>query len=274
MTIYKWRDKGDDVVLLQTSLIQRGFSLPKYGADGDLGGETWARVEAFAGVDQFQTSKPLPQEVTDDILADVVGRQTPSGYVRVNGEPSNIKGWRSWAQIDTIMIHQTGIWMTDTPERMIPVNAHMCILKNHATPIVQMQPLNAYIYHGNEANKFSIGIEINGHFPGLIKKYNPDRHSSEGPSESQVQDCRETILWIMDEVDDHGGNITTILPHRVSNDVKQSDPGEAAWRDIGLWAQTDLGLCDGGPGYCIGDGFPIPHEWDPRPAYAAHSYYP
>ena len=39
--------KGEYVTLLQTKLIQLGYSLPRYGADGDFGAETEAAVKAF-----------------------------------------------------------------------------------------------------------------------------------------------------------------------------------------------------------------------------------
>lgn len=39
--------KGQYVALLQTLLINRGYSLPKYGADGDFGNETFEAVKQF-----------------------------------------------------------------------------------------------------------------------------------------------------------------------------------------------------------------------------------
>jgi hypothetical protein len=162
--------------------------------------------------------------------------------------------------------------MTDTPTRFIPVDAHMGILEDHETPIVQMQPLNAYVHHGNAENRYTIGFEINGHFPGLVEKYDPARHSAVGPSDSQIQSCRDGILWVMDTVEAHGGQIKRIVPHRIANDSRRSDPGEVAWKQIGLWAQDSLGLCDGGAGYCVGDGLPIPEAWTDRRAYSQHAY--
>lgn len=40
-------DKGDDVRAVQNALIQNGYSLPKYGADGSFGGETHNAVCAL-----------------------------------------------------------------------------------------------------------------------------------------------------------------------------------------------------------------------------------
>ena len=41
--------KGEDVKALQTELMAQKYALPKYGADGDFGGETLAAVKAFQG---------------------------------------------------------------------------------------------------------------------------------------------------------------------------------------------------------------------------------
>ena len=39
--------KGEDVKTMQTALLMLGYSLPKYGADGDFGSETLAALKAF-----------------------------------------------------------------------------------------------------------------------------------------------------------------------------------------------------------------------------------
>lgn len=40
-------DRGDEVKLMQKSLLSLGYSLPRYGADGDFGSETETAVKAF-----------------------------------------------------------------------------------------------------------------------------------------------------------------------------------------------------------------------------------
>ena len=40
-------NKGEYVKLLQTKLMEHGYSLPRYGADGDFGNETLSAVKAF-----------------------------------------------------------------------------------------------------------------------------------------------------------------------------------------------------------------------------------
>jgi hypothetical protein len=270
----KWRDKGPEVRALQEALIAHGFALDKYGADGELGGETWSAVESFARVDHLLTSRPLPIGIVERILNSPEKPRVidPAGYCRVEGLAKNVHGSRAWTQIDGIMLHQAGVWMTDTPVRFRRLNAHVGILNDHPTPIVQVHDLTGYVYHGNEENPYCMGIELNGHFPGLASDYDSKRHTSRGPGEDQIAAARRTIEWMMRMVASHGGNVKRIVPHRVSNDTRRSDPGELAWREIGLWAQSELGLSDGGPGYCVGDGRPIPHEWVGLPAYARFGY--
>lgn len=273
--LYTWKQKGAPVVKLQKALMRRGFSLPKWGADGDLGAETWGAVEKYAHVDQYRTRRPLPEGITDAILAAPESGDSsakPDGYVRVKGDPADVKGWRSWSDIDVIVLHQTGVLMSDTPERFRTLDAHIGILIDHPTPIVQVQDLLAYMHHANELNEPSIGIEINGRFPGRKSRYDPAKHTAAGPADSQIADTRRAIAWLCETAEENGGAITRILPHRVSNDMRQADPGEVAWREIGLWAIHEYGLTDGGAGYCVGDGMPIPFAWCPKPAYSGIEY--
>lgn len=271
---YTWRQTGQAVKELQNALILKGYTLTKWGADGDLGEETWRRIEEFAGVDSFPVGSPLPEDVTDAILADeeVQDLQPPAGWVRVEGDPNDVHGMRKWTDIDTVVIHQTGIWMSDNPERFRTLNAHLGILATHPTPIVQVQDLRAYMWHANELNRRSIGIEINGLFPGLVKQFDEAVHTGMGPSANQIQHTRDTIVWLWNVVAHHQGTLRYIVPHRCSNDQRRSDPGEVAWQEIGGWAQEKLGLCCHGPGWTVGDGQPIPGEWDARPAYEKYPY--
>lgn len=280
---FRYGQRGDDVRRLQRALIFNGYELPKYGADGQLGSETWSAIESFSGNDHLLTSLPLPTSIVRDILEqeqpredepliDKVLRAPPVSVVRVKGDTANIHGMRRWEMIDGIMLHQTGIWMNDTPDRFVHLKAHVGILRDHATPIVQVHPLNAYVMHGNEENRFTIGIEVNGHFPGLVSGFDPKRHTSEGPPLQQIIHCQEAIGWIISTVRKHGGKIQRILPHRVANDSRRSDPGEVIWKQVGVWAQDYFKLSGVGPGYCIGDGRPIPYEWVGREAYKGYRY--
>jgi hypothetical protein len=55
--------------------------------------------------------------------------------------------------------------------------------------------------------------------------------------------------------------LTHVLAHRQSSATRENDPGPDIWSQVGQWAVDTLGLKDGGPGFKIGSGNPIPEAW-------------
>lgn len=94
--------KGEFVQLLQVQLMQRGYQLPKYGADGSFGKETAAAVRAF------QEDRGLTAD-------GVVGAQTwaaleeapPDGSLYTVQIPHMQR-----AKAETIVAQYPGAWMT------------------------------------------------------------------------------------------------------------------------------------------------------------------
>ena len=66
-TILKRGMKGDDVRRLQQRLMELGYALPKYGADGDYGSETATAVKAFQR-DRGLTADGIADEATHAAL--------------------------------------------------------------------------------------------------------------------------------------------------------------------------------------------------------------
>jgi peptidoglycan hydrolase-like protein with peptidoglycan-binding domain len=48
---------------LQQRLIAAGYPLPKYGADGVLGSETWSALQRYAGDSQLRWDPEVPPAV-------------------------------------------------------------------------------------------------------------------------------------------------------------------------------------------------------------------
>lgn len=263
-------DQGDDVEAVQSFLVWLGYRLPRYGVDGHLGMETWEALEQFAGV-MMNFAQPVPDGLLLRLaLAGKVPR--PASFVAVTGDEDNAHGYRRWTDIDMIVLHQTGVYMLDIPARFKRLNAHVGILRDHEHALVRVHPLNAYCYHAGRLNARSIGIEINGHFPGLVDAFDSEKHSGRGPTPRQAHMAMRAIEWICEMVSACGGTIRHVVPHRCSSETRRADPGEAAWASIGRWAQHDHGLTCMGPGWCVGDGRPIPRTWDDRPAFGPYAY--
>lgn len=120
-------------------------------------------------------------------------------------------------------------------------------------------------------NSHDVGIEIDGYYSGVgvDPKYfwKPKSKPNRKPmylAEEQVESTRQTVRYICDEIGRRGGEIKFIHAHRQTSDSRSSDPGSILWDAIGIWAQQNLGLSDGGVGKTWLKGLPIPEAWDPR----------
>lgn len=297
----RWGIRSDDTAALQGALLYLGYNLPKYENDGKLGGEVEGAVAEFCadhGLDETQGGVWVPADEDGPLQMDLAGTfgavvcqmaddvegvmQSYSIADVRNASPSKSHGSRPWTDIDTVVLHQTGVWMTDTPKRFERLKAHMGVLRDNAPGpefaailektgrtggaqpcIVLVHDLNDYLWHANGLNAQSVGIEVNGKYDGVHGGERPD------PPERQMVNARQSVRFVCDMVEAHGGQIRNILPHRVSSMTRRSDPGEAIWKGVGRWAQDELGLSDGGPGFVAG-GRPIPRDWDPR--YTGEEY--
>jgi hypothetical protein len=272
--------KGPKVVELQRALLRKGYGLPRYGADGWLGDETLQAAFEYAldngyGGETFEAD--IPAEVTD-VLITFVERveDVPIGMVDVRKEASALRKAaglaprrkRRWSDITGITLHQTATVLGERPR--LKLGIHYVItrsgtihyINDHACKVPQAQHL---------FNRHDVGIELDGYYSGIGSdlryfwkpKSKPDRRPM-APTEELIQSARDTIRFICNDIADHGGKIEFIHAHRQTSRSRTSDPGELLWKAVGIWAQQTLGLSDGGVGYSILTGNPIPEQWDPR----------
>ncbi len=68
-------DDGDDVRAMQQALLAQGYTLPKYGADGEYGDETAAAVAAF----QLDKALPVTGQAGEVTLARILAQETAPG---------------------------------------------------------------------------------------------------------------------------------------------------------------------------------------------------
>jgi murein DD-endopeptidase MepM/ murein hydrolase activator NlpD len=92
----RYGDRGADVQSLQRALLARGYALPRWGADGQLGAETWAALEAAAG-GPLDRSTPVPAAVLS-ALATVSQPGRPGSRVLPieTSRPWPVRGARAW----------------------------------------------------------------------------------------------------------------------------------------------------------------------------------
>lgn len=190
-------------------------------------------------------------------------------------------GPRPISQITGIVLHQTACRMS--PGAWKNVHAHAGVDQNGVA--YQIYDWRDRVNHGHDFNATTVGIEFEGHFEGIqgaawthwVPVAGPNdppipaaRRVPMIPTKAQIESGRYLIVEILQWAQENGGEIKHVFAHRQSSDQRQGDPGSAIWKALGLWAQEEFGLTDGGPGYVIGTGLPIPEAWDPR--YAGVKY--
>jgi len=115
--------------------------------------------------------------------------------------------------------------------------------------VVQLHPLIARL-------SASMSIEFVGNFRSVNGKWwKPSEFGADVVTVEQVEAGRE-LLRALGRV-----GVRHVFAHRQSSASRGNDPGPDLWANFGQWAIERLEFSDGGPGFSIGTGKPIPAEW-------------
>ena len=215
--------------------------------DGIVGPKTWAALRKVE---------------TDDVegaLGPVIDRRerhpNPKLYARK----------RFWRNIIGVTIHQTGCPMPKKPERWDRLNAHYGITREGL--IVWVNDETSMVWHAQRLSPSTIGIEIEGNFEG-ISGNDKTLWKGGGPAcyltKAQLKAASVLLKHIKKRFEDNGAQWRRIYGHRQSKNTRIADPGSEIWQKIAIPWANKLGLFnhDGGPGFCVGSGRPIPKIWD------------
>lgn len=274
-------DKGVEVRKLQLALIELGYDLPRWGADGDLGTETidalalFLRDHGTATDDDAAVVSDAELALVQKMLAATkdapLGPQLANGRfhdLRSTASQKSLGGRRAWKEITGVTLHQTACVLGEKPQRWNTVAAHLGVTRNGQ--VVWMHDFEKIVWHGNGLNGFTIGIEMDGTYAGVEgddrtfwrPQDEPDR-KPQAPTIELIEAAKATVRWICQEVARHDGHVERLCAHRQSSDQRQSDPGSALWQRVAMPLHAELGLSDGGPDYTVGTGYRIPEKWDP-----------
>lgn len=179
---------------------------------------------------------------------------------------------RTWEHVTGVCLHQTACNMGERVERYDAIAVHFVVLRSGR--VLWMANMDEVLIHGNGWNNQCVGIEIDGLYAGLegADRLRTTWDDPTTPTREQPQDvtpeamaaARELVRWICGEVATNGGLVRALVAHRQSSSSRENDPGEAIWKAVALPLHAELGLTDGGIGFTLGDGLPIPERWDPR----------
>lgn len=175
-------------------------------------------------------------------------------------------GRRAPSKTTGICLHQTACVLGERVERWDTVGCHVGITR--AGQVIWLHSFDRIVAHGNGWNAGTVGIEIDGLFAGVEgdpstvwdDPSTPRREQGMPLPSVQVAACLDAIRWIVRE---SKGTIRALVAHRQSSADRRNDPGSAIWQAVALPMMAECGLSDGGAGFKIGDGSPIPQAWDP-----------
>lgn len=177
---------------------------------------------------------------------------------------------RPWSKITGICLHQTACLLGERPERWDTVGAHLGVMRSGR--VVWLHDFERVIWHGNNWNAGTVGIEIDGLYEGVL---GDPRTVWDDPTTTihekgmratpeAIEATKQTIRWICSVVAKNAGDVRALVAHRQASEDRRNDPGSELWQAIALPLHAELGLHDGGLGFKLGTGSPIPEVWDPR----------
>jgi hypothetical protein len=269
--------QGRDVKELQEALIDLGYEMPRWGADGDLGDETLGAMTQFFS-DHGRYFDEDKNTVSNAEIASVFKLRD---RLRLVASPQNlfdqrrgadrrkIMHHRAWEQVTGVTLHQTACHLGEAPDRWKSLGAHLGITREGK--ILWMHDFDNAVVHGNGLNSHTVGIEMDGYYAGVegdLKTFwrptDAPKRKPMVPTPALIEAAHQAVRWIVAIVAAHGGTVTGMRAHRQASKTRQSDPGSALWKAVALPLMEELKLSDGGPFECIGSGKPIPEAWDPR----------
>ncbi|MBA5868879.1 MAG: OmpA family protein [Nitrospira sp. CR2.1] len=168
---------------------------------------------------------------------------------------SQRKAHRDPSTVYALVLHQMAFSRGNASRKYDTVTSHYAILPDGQ--ILQLHPISAYLWASNGFNRRSVAVEFAGNFPNTKGKcWEAGKFGCHSLTQAQIDAGRFLVGHLIKEI-----GLTHILAHRQSSGTRTNDPGPEIWYEIGQWAIENLGLKDGGAGFFIDSGKPIPQEW-------------
>ena len=183
------------------------------------------------------------------------------------------KGVRLAGNVDAAILHQTAFSRGNNPSSYLKVNAHFVVLPGGL--VLQLHPILDLLWASNGFNDRGIAIEFVGNFPTEKGIYwQGDKYGRHTLAVEQINSGRDLLRYLANTAD-----IGFVFAHRQGyatdarvaghppakhseyDNERSNCPGPDIWFNVGEWALTQLMLSDGGPGFKVMDGDPIPDSW-------------
>ena len=151
------------------------------------------------------------------------------------------RGRRKWKNVTAIMLHRTAVEEM-RPHRFLGTPCHGAVANDAS--IVLCHPHDAYVMHGHNSNKFSVGIEL---------------ADADGElDEMQVAASLILVRYVYEDLLAHRDRDVVVMAHRQSRDDRTEDCGWRIFQQVGVPAMNELGMR---LGPVVGSGTELPEKW-------------
>ncbi len=179
--------------------------------------------------------------------------------------------------IDGIVVHQTACVFGPANDldrrnrRALGIPAHAVAFRDGT--VVLPAPLSWYLYTSNGLNQHTLGLECEGHYPGLLDDPRTPRREDEQTiwkgapatplTDLAIETFRAALTRLYEEGRAAGMPLKWVWAHRQSNGQKPSDPGQEIWQRVVLEHGVRVLGLQTRLADVLADGRPIPGAWDP-----------
>ena len=184
-------------------------------------------------------------------------RATRLDVVNLSDEAPASKRSKRTQPIDAVVLHQMGFSRGNDLHRYRKVTAHFVIAPDGG--VAQLHPLSARLSASHGFNARSVAIEFAGNLQSVNGRWwRPETYGRNTLTDAQIEAGRRLLRLLRAQ------GVRFVLAHRQSDADRGNDPGPEIWSQVGQWAVAELEMSDGGPGYFIDTGYPIPNSWRVR----------
>lgn len=162
---------------------------------------------------------------------------------------------RDEADVDALVLHQMGFDRGNSPLSYLNTNAHFIILRGGQ--IAQLHRPIDYLYASSALNARSVAVEFAGNMPSARGHYyKPEKFGRHRVTMEQVSAGRFLCTHLKGTL-----GISYVFAHRQGTDGHTNCCGPDVWFNVGQYIVAAGELSDGGHGFAMGPGLPIPHSW-------------
>ena len=170
-------------------------------------------------------------------------------------------------KVTGVCLHQTACLLGERVERYDTCGAHFAVTR--MGKIIWLHDFDRNVAAANGWNNGTVSIEVDGLYAGVEgdpstvwdDPSTPGRETAMTLTPETINAVNALLRWIKQQL---GPQMNVIVAHRQSSSSRQNDPGSGIWKHCALPMHLELHCTDGGIGFKLDSGKPIPEKWDPR----------